>query len=255
MSLPDRTPPDDFPYVIDETKLTDLGDLHWYLRSRALSDARHESEHREVTWDSLGCSFQIARVFGESVRVSFREGPPSETESRIDSDQKREALHDHDPNYHLSSDGLHSEIAIRTDVEEPPVFETSSSTLETAIRALSGALITGEPAGDIMRRPVSVLLECFGDTRAAAFDYQRSPVHGGRLIQFFHEGPITEAIERRMTSRLVKAIGDRIKEIESNGGDPSPMRKDLELLSERISEADLSEEIHRGVRKLAGYVQ
>lgn len=80
-------------------------------------------------------------------------------------------------------------------------------------------------------------------------------MHGGRLIQLFHEGPITEARERRMTGRLVKAIGDRIKEIEENGGDPSRLQKDLSFLSEKISEAGLSEKTARVNRELADYVQ
>jgi hypothetical protein len=174
-----------------------------------------------VTWDSLGCSFRVARVFDKTVRVSFREGPPSETESSglrdlsSEKEQKRQALHDYDPTYHLSSDRLRSKIAIRTDVEDPPVFEAPSSTLKTAIHAPSGALITGEIAGHVVARPASVLLEGFGNTGASAFDYQRNLQRGGRLLQFFHEGPITEAIERRMIGRVVKAIGDRIKEIQN----------------------------------------
>jgi hypothetical protein len=214
-----------------------------------------------VTWDSLGCSFRVARVFDKTVRVSFREGPPSETESSglrdlsSEKEQKRQALYDYDPTYHLSSDRLRSEIAIRTDVEEPPLFEAPSSTLEAAIDALSFAQVTGESTGEAMARPASVLLEGFGDTGAAAFDYQRVPLRGGRLIQFFHEGPITEAIERRMIGRVVKAIGDRIKEIQNNGGDPSPIQKDLELLSEKISEAGLSDKTAEAAGKLAGYVQ
>jgi hypothetical protein len=255
MSLPDRTPPDDFPHAVDESRLIDISDLQRYLRSRAMSDARHESEHRELTWSSLGCSFEVARVFGESVRVSFREGPPSETEISTDNEPKRQALHDYEPTYHLRSNRLHSEIAIRTDVEDPPIFEAPSSTLEAAIYALSSALVTGEPASDVMTRPASVLLEGFGDTGAAAFDYQRSPMHGGRLIQFFHERPITGAIERRMITRLVKAIGDRIEEIENNGGDPSPLQEDLSFLSKKISEAGLSEKTAKVARDLANYVE
>jgi hypothetical protein len=127
--------------------------------------------------------------------------------------------------------------------------------LRAAIDALSYALVTGESTGDVMTRPASVLLESFGDAGAAAFDYQRIPLHGGRLIQFFHEGPVTEAIEQRMADLLVKAIGDRIKEIRDNGGDPSPLQKNLESLSEKISEAGLSEETAKVARELADYAK
>ena len=231
------------------------------MQTKALSDGRFESDHRKVTWDNLGCSFQVARVFGKTVRVSFREGHPSETESSgvrdlsSEEEQRRQALYDCAPTHHLSSDRLHSEISLRTDVENPPVFEAPTSALESAIYAISGALVVGESTGNVMTRPASVLLESFGDTGAAAFDYQRVPMHGGRLIQFFHERPITEAIERRMTDRVVKAIGNRIKEIENNGGDPSPLREDLSLLSDEISEAGLSEETAKVTRDLADYVR
>lgn len=261
MNTPDRTPPEGFPYVIHETKLIDISDLRWYLYFGAMSDSSYESDHREVTWDSLGCSFRVACVFDKTVRVSFREGPPSDTESSglrdpsSEKEQKRQALYDYDPTYHLSSDRLRSEITIRTDVNNPPVFEAPSSTLKTAIQALSDALITGESTGDVMARPAYVLLEGFGDRGAAAFDYQRNSQRGGRLIQFFHERPVTEAIERRMVDRIVGAIGNRTNEIENNGGDPSPLQKDLSLLSDEISEAGLSEKTAEVARKLAGYVQ
>lgn len=38
MTIPARTPPEDYPYVIDETKLLDISDSQLYLQRRALSD-------------------------------------------------------------------------------------------------------------------------------------------------------------------------------------------------------------------------
>lgn len=141
------TPPDEYPYVIDDNTLTDITDLHWYLCSRAMSDSEHESGHREVTWDSLGCSFQVARAFGHSVRVSFREGPPSDTDEQgirdtdSEDEQRRQSLYNYDPTHHLSSGELYSQIALRTDVEDPPCIR--SPVLHIGDRDRCSVLCTG----------------------------------------------------------------------------------------------------------------
>jgi len=144
-----RTPPDDYPFVINENRLISVSDFQPYLYFRALSDARYESDHREVNWNSLGCSFQVARAFDACIRVYFREGKPSDTNMRgvpdtgSESEKRREPIYEHDPTYHLTSDKLYSQIQIRVVEEGGFSLDVPTAAQEIAGQTLAKSQMIG----------------------------------------------------------------------------------------------------------------
>jgi len=209
----------------------------------------------------LGCSFQVARAFGGSVRVSFREGPPSDTDTKglrdtgSEDENRRQSLYDYDPTYHLTSAELRSQIQIRVSKEDGFSLEAPTAVLEVAGRALAKTQMIGESANPGIAPIASVFLKGFGDVPAIGFDYKRNFWQEGHTIQIFHKRPVTEAVKRTMTDHTIKAVGSRIRKLRSNGEDPSALQEELALLSEEISEAGLSEKTAKVTRDLADYVE
>jgi hypothetical protein len=243
-----------YPYTTEENEFVDVRSFQEPLHERAMADARHEANHRKVSWRNLGASFEVIRAHGTSLDLTFH-GIDHYTGKKTDIDAelppaKSDPSQLATPIHKVQSDGFHLELQFNSGSDRNSMFRIGgpSKVAREAMRTLNMALMIGENKDlkdlafkTTMPRTTSVLLKCLENAgcEAVGTRYRTNwPAdEGGVFIQLFSERPIDE-IKVRFSAHVLSEIQERVEDLKSRGADPSSLHHTL---------SDFSEELFRSV--------
>lgn len=209
--------------------IVQIDDMTPVVRRRAYNLGLEKASNRDVSWDTLNQSYRLFRAFGADVLLSFGEGDRSEEKAReydrekqSEEHRRAEALKTHDPVIVLSSDELHSGLALRRESGNLQVIIEASESVARSIRAMEKMRLETD----------RILVDAFlaGGNRAVAVRYDTLS-GDGTVTWFFHRRPITET-EDSFMAYVVSTMEAWIQELDEDGMDVSSLRKVVSKLAD-----------------------
>lgn len=208
-------------------------------RSYAIDEARPsfvgEREGRKMSWDTMARSYLLLRAFGHPIELSFSEGEerdePDDFGAIANLEKKNEDIRGHHPNYHLTSDKLHSAIRIRRSRDETSVEEAPSEAAQTGLEAL-------EQASD---ETDSLVVDALLSGRSSAIGVRHTESAKEEVFptQFFHDRPFSE-VEESFVTWLFASLKNQVTERREQGKNFSSLQKPIEDFAEALAQSDLN---------------